>query len=462
MSLTSEFLLTLAGDPTTQKGGIEISSGKKLSGLGSKDGFLWGECSGSGSTPYLISIQLDGYTTKCDCPAYKRGKIPCKHGLGMLLYYAKDSSTFPEAAAPQWAEKWINQRIEKTKPKAETPKVEKTAEETEKLVAKKEKVATKKLDTFQKSLEDLQLWLEDIVRTGLASQEENTQGWGWEQATWMSNAKAEGLTGFIKEAAQSLTTKKSNTWTKELLYQLGELYFMVKTFQRIEKMPTAFQEELKTVSFTTPKKEQILAMNPLTLQDEWLVIGQTKFEADDDLPSGWNQKHLTGRKIWLYGKTSQKFAYLLDFLYTGPYGGGTGRYDYHLQNGTIVSAELAFYPSLVPLRAFFKRHNIVNSHFLPKFDSLENNLQSYAEQLLLNPWLKNYPFAIRNVSLISSQKKWYIIDENRHQLPFFLSNDNLYKLMASTGNQRFNLTGEWNGKSFTPYCIWTAEECITI
>ena len=45
---------------------------------GSTDTLVWGQCQGSGRTPYQVSIDLAGPAYRCSCPSRK---FPCKHAL---------------------------------------------------------------------------------------------------------------------------------------------------------------------------------------------------------------------------------------------------------------------------------------------------------------------------------------------------------------------------------------------
>ena len=66
-------------------------------------GLVWGECQGSGSTPYRVSLALDDLGYKCSCPSRK---FPCKHSLALMLIYAKTPQAFAETALPDWVGDW--------------------------------------------------------------------------------------------------------------------------------------------------------------------------------------------------------------------------------------------------------------------------------------------------------------------------------------------------------------------
>jgi uncharacterized Zn finger protein len=55
---------------------------------------------------------------KCSCPSRK---FPCKHGLGILLVYARKPDAFTAAAPPDWVTGWLDKRQFKAEKKVEAP-----------------------------------------------------------------------------------------------------------------------------------------------------------------------------------------------------------------------------------------------------------------------------------------------------------------------------------------------------
>src|SRR5215471_6911736 len=77
---------------------------------------LWGECQGSGSKPYQTQVDLANIAFKCSCPSRK---FPCKHGLGLLLLYARQPKEFNLVSSPDWVTEWITKRSERLDKPAE-------------------------------------------------------------------------------------------------------------------------------------------------------------------------------------------------------------------------------------------------------------------------------------------------------------------------------------------------------
>ena len=102
MELTEQFILRQAPNPAAAENGRKLSRGGKFSGLHrSEDGSVcWGECAGSGKTPYRVSIDWadpDSPICRCSCPSRQ---FPCKHALG-LMFEQLSGKNFETAAIPQ-------------------------------------------------------------------------------------------------------------------------------------------------------------------------------------------------------------------------------------------------------------------------------------------------------------------------------------------------------------------------
>ena len=102
MELTEQFILLQAPNASAAANGQKLSRGGKFSNLRrTADGLLyWGECAGSGKTPYRVSIDwIDQSAPVCRCSCPSR-QFPCKHALG-LLYEQLAQKPFQEAEIPQ-------------------------------------------------------------------------------------------------------------------------------------------------------------------------------------------------------------------------------------------------------------------------------------------------------------------------------------------------------------------------
>ena len=83
MSLTRERIEGLAPDQASLAAALKLVKPAGWPVLAASTGadVLWGECQGSGATPYRVVTTADGGGYKCTCPSRK---FPCKHVLAVL------------------------------------------------------------------------------------------------------------------------------------------------------------------------------------------------------------------------------------------------------------------------------------------------------------------------------------------------------------------------------------------
>jgi len=102
--LTPDQILSLAPDDASAKAAKGLLAPAKWPTLGCNETAIWGECQGSGSKPYQVSIDLGGPTFKCTCPSRK---FPCKHGLAVYLLRAQKEAAFTAHEPPPWVAEWL-------------------------------------------------------------------------------------------------------------------------------------------------------------------------------------------------------------------------------------------------------------------------------------------------------------------------------------------------------------------
>ena len=84
---------------------LKQSSWPALADNGS--GLIWGECQGSGSTPYRVVVSETDVGYKCTCPSRK---FPCKHSLALMWLRADSKVAFAAAPVPAWVSDWLSRR----------------------------------------------------------------------------------------------------------------------------------------------------------------------------------------------------------------------------------------------------------------------------------------------------------------------------------------------------------------
>src|SRR5262249_41298203 len=106
MTFTPDAVLALAPDAASVQAATAIAAPARWRGLAAGDGFVWGEV--QGTALYQVGVALEGPAFTCTCPSPKN---PCKHGLALLLVYARAPEGFAAAAAtPEWLVDWDARR----------------------------------------------------------------------------------------------------------------------------------------------------------------------------------------------------------------------------------------------------------------------------------------------------------------------------------------------------------------
>lgn len=106
MHYTREQVLQMAPDDASAKAGQQLANNAKWLQKNIHELALWGDCQGSGKTPYKTIIDLRNIAFKCSCPSRK---FPCKHGLGLLLLYLQQPDVFSrESGLPAAVSEWLD------------------------------------------------------------------------------------------------------------------------------------------------------------------------------------------------------------------------------------------------------------------------------------------------------------------------------------------------------------------
>ncbi|MFD2350637.1 SWIM zinc finger family protein [Nonomuraea ferruginea] len=118
---------------------------------------LFGECEGSGATPYQACVDLGEPAYRCSCPSRK---FPCKHALGLLLLWSSDGVPHADGL-PAWAGEWLAQREARAVRSAARPEAAPSPPPRNGESLRHGRVAA--------GLAELERWLADQIRQGLAA-----------------------------------------------------------------------------------------------------------------------------------------------------------------------------------------------------------------------------------------------------------------------------------------------------
>lgn len=457
MTWTEEQARALITDSGTLKRGLELATPAKWGNLGQTSTAAWGECKGSGSKPYQTSIDLTELAFKCSCPSRV---FPCKHGAGLLVLLARQPQLFSGTTPPSWLEEWLEKR-QQTQDKKATKATPKPAEATEEPIAallateestaedsvnpKTNQALQKRLARMTQGASELEDWLLDLVRAGTAVAKGQPRSYWEAPAARLVDNQLPGLASIVRELPG--LCHSGPDWPERLLSRLGELYLLLRAFQRLDlQTPDAREEILQQIGVNS-KKEDLLARQP-AVADEWQVVGLHIEE----------EERLTVRRAWLWGRHTGRYALVLEYAFGGQ------RFATSLVPDAVYAGELVFYPGLLALRAIPVTLTVLSPappDIDPPGQTPTQLLDAYATALAQHPWLRQWPATLQDVlpAYLPANDAWVLHHATEPViLPLRLEAETGWQLLAHSGGQPMKVFGEWNGRTFHLLAYFLGEE----
>ena len=417
----------MAPDSSSSAAGKKLANAKNWKNLGQSPEALWGEC--QGSALYQVRVELSSLTIQCSCPSRK---LPCKHGLGLLLLAVNTPASVPTTEPPEWITAWLAKRA--TASKRKEAKAEAKESSSSEPTAAQKKTAEKRLSQVKLGIDRLDLWLSDIVRNGLGKLETQPAKFWESQKAQMEDAQAKGLANRVARMAD--IPNSSSDWPEKLLAHLGQLALLTQAFHRLDQLDPALQEDVRQLIGWSLKEDEVLLRGE-KITDNWLTLGQTTVDED----RGRSQR------TWLLGTTSKRQALILQFAFAG------AAFPEQYPIGIQQTADLVFWPGAYPHRAILTtRRGEVGTitEPLPGAETIEDFLAEVTSLLARQPWRDRFLCTLRNVTPCCTDNQWYICDSANKMLP--LASEH-WKLMALAGGMPLDFVGEWDGEALLPLGI---------
>ena len=433
MQLSEDQILALAPDEPSKKAGKDLANPSKWVSKGINESALWGECQGSGSKPYQTQIDLSTLSFKCSCPSRK---FPCKHGLGLLLFQSKHSNSFTDNKPPQWVADWLEKRTEWAEKKAE----QKDKPVDEVAQAKRQKAREQLVED---GIDDLLLWMKDLVRSGILSIPENGTAVFDNLSKRMIDAKAPGLANMLKELGRINFYQEG--WQSLFMNQLCRIYLVIAGYKNKEKLNPFLLEDIRSNIGFTQSQDELKEQDGVI--DNWFVLGKQVQE----------EEAITTERNWLYGTKTKRYALVLQFSVRGQ---GIA---YSLTAGVSIEAELVFFSSASPLRAIIKKQ--INADLLPNIDGLSawNDIVLMETSITAKlPFSGIRPFIIEQITPITYNNRWWLIDQNNHCVLLKDGYTNLYKLLALSGGKPLKMAVLGKENEFEPIGVWINNQYTNI
>jgi hypothetical protein len=422
MPLTTEQVLSLAPDAASSSAGKKLADVRHWRNLGMDPRAIWGEC--QGSAVYQVRVDRGDLVAKCSCPSRK---FPCKHSLALLLLAAQSESSFASAAPPQWVSEWLDKRSAAVEVKAQ--KAAQPARPVDEAAqAKREE---RREERIREGLEALDLWMSDLIRNGLAVLEREPQRYWETQAARLGDAQAPALATRVRRLGGVVGSGPQ--WPSALLDELGRIALLTEAYRNIERLSAPLQSEVRQLIGWTYTQDEVIAAGDL-VSDSWFVIGSTVVE----------EERFRLQRSWLLGLTSNRVAMNPQFA------AGPASFAEIIVPGTVIDAELAFWPGAAPRRALIRerRPSIAQSQLRPRtHERIEDLLDQFSMLLSAQPWADRTAGILSGVAIVPGEP-FRAIDRDGRALP--LTPGDHWKLAAISGGHPIDTAVEWNGRTLEP------------
>jgi hypothetical protein len=335
-------------------------------GLGAAGDLVWGHCQGSAPEPYRTCVGLAGPVFWCSCPSRKH---PCKHALALALLAS--AGQVPAGEPPGWARQRITAAALKPAARRRAPDPQAQARR-----------AAARAGRISAGLAELDQWLQDLVRAGFATAQARPASSWADMAARLVDAQAPGAAGLVRQLGG--TMRSGGGWEERALAQAGRLHLLASAWARLPDLDEPTRAAVRArVGWPVPA-EDVLA-GPAT-RDRWHVAGRWETPGTDG-------DRLRVQRTWLWGEACARPALVLEFALPG------SAFRTSLVPGTVISAEVAFYPGAAPLRALVAAQLGPPEPMarMPGWASIAEAFAAHGGALARDPWLDRWPVLLGSV-----------------------------------------------------------------
>jgi hypothetical protein len=419
----------MAPDAAAVKAAQSVARPGKWSNLGRDEHLVWGECQGSGATPYQVRVDHVDVSYKCSCPSRK---LPCKHSLGLLLMFAGGSAV-PAASPPPFVTEWAEGRAKRADARQKKEDSKESAPPPDPMAAAKR--AGKREARVSAGLDQLEAWLADIVSQGLAAARAQPPAFWAQMAARLVDAQAPGLARRVNELGDRALAETS--WQPRLLRSLAELQLLIDAWRNVGNLPPALGAEVRSLIGWTQSQEEL--RERAGMRDSWQVVGRRQVQDD----------RLRVQYTWLAGSRDGTLALVLEFA------AGTSPLPASYALGQVIDMELVFLEGTPALRAIEKqRHGMAPRRLiLPQGSDIAELQSRYSNAMAANPWLGTRPFLLGPVHPVMQDDRLYLEDTARRRIPVQEGFALAWHLLALAGAEPLQVFGEWDGAQFEPVTV---------
>lgn len=412
-----------------------LAAGRKLAvpgpwrETGCNDVLVWGQCQGSGKTPYQVSVDLTGPAYRCSCPSRK---FPCKHALALLMLWS-EGVLDESGQVAAFAEEWATQRAGR----AAVPAAD-VADKAPDPAARAKRVE-QRLARMDAGVDDFRLWLADLVRSGLAAARAQPYSFWDNAAARLVDAQVPALAERVREAGSQVHARAD--WAAHLLAEVGRWWTITSAWQDRERLGVDEMAEVRiAVGWAQPSEE---VRDGDARPGPWTVLGAHR--SDDG--------RLQEQRTWLAHDDGEVVA-VLDFA-------GYGQALAVAQlSGARLDVVLSRYPGHAPRRALFRDPpaGAESVTALPGRTTLASVHAAAAASLGDAPWRHRHPAPLADVRLVGEGEHWHVSDGSG-SLPV-TAGAPVWTLLALSGGGPVDVFGEIEAGAFRPLSVWLGDRVV--
>lgn len=458
MSLTPDKIAAAAPDQSALTAASKLLKPSLWPLLVARNGLVWGECQGSGSSPYRVVADEADLGAKCTCPSRK---FPCKHSLALLWLRAEGKTAFADAEPPDWVAQWLGRRrggkpapgpapesaapaasldaIPVEAPASADPKAEARA------AAQRERTRRDREAAILSGLDDLDRWITDQLDRGLAAFAPIATTQCRLVAQRMVDAKAGGIANLLERIPSEMFKLPEAERPDYLIERLGALHLLAEAYRRQDRLPDGLRADVRQlVGWTMAREDLLNDPKAVTMSGRWLVVA-SRAEVQPD--------KLRRLETWLLLLAGEEplFAVLIDFIPIGGAGSTLRRI------GELVDGDLIFYPSAVPRRAIIHHQRTVpdaGRAEIPSGVTLSASLARYAAALAINPWLDNWPLLVTNARVVRNGDALWLTDMQA-EIGLPIQPALTHPAMPLVGLEGMDICAVWDGRTAAISCART-------
>jgi len=291
-------------------------------------------------------------------------------------------------------------------------------------------------------LAELDRWLGDQVSGGLARAAQDPYGWSESIAARMVDAQAPGIASWLRRLPAVVASGPG--WPGRLLDELAMLHLLARGYARRAELPADLLATVRDHIGFTVSRADVLA-GP-SVWDQWVVV----FFRDLDT------ELVSTRRVWLRGNRSGRWAQVLFFA-----AGGAGL-DSSLIPGTVLNADLHFYPGRAGLRASLGAtygEAVPLTDWEPAAGTVAVVADNWATALAADPWQHQIPVVLRGL-VDHDERGWTFTDTAGISTVVHGDDLDLWRLLALTAGTVVDVAGEWSPAGFRPASVIRAGQLV--